>query len=295
MVPTGTYPRRPLGLVLLAVALFVSTACGGKQGNPKSAEGSRAAEPIPSDLAAFVQRSSDIGRTLHVYDAASAIGTDVLLSKVSLAEHPLGGYVTLAEGDEQGKATGSFSVIFYTRDADPRIAFRIQVHPGANPPDFEAVKPPADAPEPLRSLIRARETALDAPRDTNQPMNPVVLPGRAIGESGMLVYLIAGTKQPKVAVLGKHYRVLVSEDGRTVKRTEPLSKTVFELPYGASPGSTTAALAITHLVTDYPLETHVFASLLYRLPIHVATARGLWRVDGATISFHGPLPEKASR
>jgi hypothetical protein len=283
--------RRSFCLALLAVACLVSTACGGKQGNAESADGSGAGERIPSDVAALVQRSSDIGRMLHVYDAASAIGTDVLLSKVSLAEHPIGGYITLAEGTE-GKATGSFSVVFYTRDQDPRIAFKIQVHPGGKPPDFEQMKPPADATEALRILVRARETALAVPRDANQPMNPVVLPGRTIGESGVLVYLIAGTKQPKVAILGKHYRVLVSEDGRTVKRSEPLSKAVIEIPYGARPdGSTLAALATTHPVTDYPLETHVFASLLYGLPIHVTTARGLWKVDGATISYSGPLPK----
>jgi hypothetical protein len=277
-----------LYLAVLGVALVVSTGCGGKEGNAKSADASRAAEPIPSDLAAFVQRSSDIGRTLHVYDAASAIGTDVLLSKVSIEEHPIGGYITLAEGTEQGEATGSFSVVFYTRGADARVAFKIRVHPGDKPPDFEEVKPPAAATEALRILVRARETALAAPRDTDQPMNPVVLPGRAIGESGILVYLIAGTKKPKVAVLGKHYRVLVSEDGRTVKRSEPLSKAVLEIPYGPGPeGSTMAALATTHLVTDYPLETHVFASLLYGLPLHVATARGLWKVDGPNISFDG--------
>jgi hypothetical protein len=281
-----TNVRSLLCLAVVGVSLVVSTGCGGKQGSAKSAGGPRAAEPIPSELAALVQRSSDIGRMLYVCDAASAMGTDVLLSKIKLEEHPIGGYITLPEGNEQGRPTGSFSVVFYTRDVEPKIVFRVHVHPEGRPPDFVEVKPPIVAPEGLAVLIRARETALSAPRDTNQPMNPVVLPARAIGESGILVYLIAGTKQPKLAVLGKHYRVLVSEDGRTVKRSEPLSNAVLEIPYGTNPdGSNMAALAITHRVTDYPLETHVFASLLYKLPLSVATARGSWKVDGATISF----------
>ena len=40
--------------------------------------------------------------------------------------------------------------------------------------------------------------------------------------------------------------------------------------------------------TDYPLETHVFASLSAKLPVYVATARGDWVVEGTKISFLGP-------
>jgi hypothetical protein len=47
------------------------------------------------------------------------------------------------------------------------------------------------------------------------------------------------------------------------------------------------ALTITHLVTDYPLETHVFTSLLVRLPVYVLTSRGTWRVNGDQIAFLG--------
>jgi hypothetical protein len=48
-----------------------------------------------------------------------------------------------------------------------------------------------------------------------------------------------------------------------------------------------AAMTITHLVTDYPLETHVFTSLLLHLPVYVATSRRMWRVNGDQIAFLG--------
>ena len=44
---------------------------------------------------------------------------------------------------------------------------------------------------------------------------------------------------------------------------------------------------VTHNITDAPLETHVFASLLHRVPVLVLTRRGTWRVDGARIAFLG--------
>ena len=118
-----------------------------------------------------------------------------------------------------------------------------------------------------------------------QPINPVVLPGQAIGDEGVLVYLLAGTTRPRVHVLGKHYRALVSADGRSVTRFEPLPKAVIEMEL--EPGDTPLQIDVSHILHDYPLETHVFASLLYRLPVTVLTARGLWIVDGRRIFFLG--------
>ena len=43
---------------------------------------------------------------------------------------------------------------------------------------------------------------------------------------------------------------------------------------------------MTQLVTDWPLETHVFVSLLHdRRPIYVGTERGVWRVVGDKIAL----------
>lgn len=63
-----------------------------------------------------------------------------------------------------------------------------------------------------------------------------------------------------------------------------------ELPTRAPAGTSAAALAVSHLVTDFPLETHVFASLLNKLPIYVVTRRGYWCVDGDRIRFLGDHP-----
>jgi hypothetical protein len=47
---------------------------------------------------------------------------------------------------------------------------------------------------------------------------------------------------------------------------------------------------VTHLVTDWPLETHVFVSLRTHKPVYVATTVGIWRVDGDKIRFVDDRP-----
>ena len=47
---------------------------------------------------------------------------------------------------------------------------------------------------------------------------------------------------------------------------------------------------VTHLVTDWPLETHVFVSLQWHLPVYVGTRRGIWRVNGDKIALISDRP-----
>ncbi|HEY6477213.1 MAG TPA: hypothetical protein VI456_11575 [Polyangia bacterium] len=59
------------------------------------------------------------------------------------------------------------------------------------------------------------------------------------------------------------------------------------MPAGATP----VAAAVSQIVTDWPLETHVFVSLLHdRTPIYVATKRGVWLVVGDKISLVDDKP-----
>jgi len=179
-------------------------------------------------------------------------------------------------------------VWFFTNDDPVKIAYRIRVfiRPGRQS-EFEAFNPPQPTPSGLALLIKARQAAIKAVPDIVQPLNPELFPGEIDNEHGILVYLLAGTTQSNVVVFGRHYRVLVGEDGSTIKYVRPLSKSVFEMPTVLPSGKKPDALFVTHLVTEWPLETHVFASLLHKLPIYVATSRGNWRVDADKITFLG--------
>jgi hypothetical protein len=50
--------------------------------------------------------------------------------------------------------------------------------------------------------------------------------------------------------------------------------------------------SLSQIVTDFPLETHVFTSLFIKKRVYVATRRGVWRVDGDKIALISDKPPK---
>jgi hypothetical protein len=205
-------------------------------------------------------------------------------------DHGLVGYLPFQEAGDDGKPRNSYLVSFFTGETPPRIAYQIRVEPGVKP-EFEAFDPPKKCADAFAAFIQARQTAIAAmPPSSGQPINPVLVPGEANGEKGILVYLLAGTKKPNVAVFGRHFRSLVPAGGTRVSYMMPLSKSVLEIPTRGPKGEEPAALMVSHVVTDFPLETHVFTSLLVKKPVFVATRRGVWRVDGDKIRFLSDRP-----
>jgi hypothetical protein len=237
--------------------------------------------PIPKDLAPQVRQSIELGRELYFQDGASAAGTDALLESLgSLEGKGIAGYLTIREGDDNGKPLPSWLVQFFTRESDPRIAYQVHVPmKRGEKPRVEVLAPPAQPHPEILKLFRARQAALKAAQPLAQPVNPVVLPASVIGRKGVLVELLAGTNKPDTVVFGRHYRVIVTADGRRVEEVMPLSKGILELT--KEPG--VAALTVSHIVTAYPLETHVFASMLHHMPIYVGTERGVWVVNADSI------------
>jgi len=242
---------------------------------------SEKALPVPPELVSRIQQSIKLGRELYLQDKASATGTDALLEKIgSLEGKGLLGYITVREGDNAGYPLPSWLVVFFTGSDVPEIAYRIRIPmEQGQKPQVDVLPSPEHANPGLLNLFRARQTALKAAQPFDQPINPAVFPAEIIGQKGVLVELLAGTNKPDIVVIGKHYRVIVSEDGKQVQQIMPLSKGILELKRDAN----TVALFVTHLVTDYPLETHVFASMLNSIDIYVRTQRGTWLVKGDSI------------
>jgi hypothetical protein len=233
-----------------------------------------------------IAKASAIGSQLYVLDKVAAIGTDVLLANVKDVEgQGLAGYLPLREGDDEGRPKDSFLVSFFTSEMPPRIAYEIRIAPDTAP-EFRAHTPPKPAVPGFATLVQARQVAIAAMPSSGQPINPLVLPGE--GNDEVLVYLLAGTKTPHVAVFGRHFRALVPVGGTRVTYMMPLSNTALEVPTRGPKGEIPEALMVSHLVTDFPLETHVFTSLLVGMPVYVGTMRGSWRVDGNKITYLGP-------
>jgi len=265
--------RGPLWLGLLLVIGCASQA-------PPRSEGL----PIPPALKPHVTRSFELGHELYLHDWMAARGTDALVEKLgSLDGRGLGGYLPLQEADAVGVPLSSWVVIFYTDEPLPRIAYQVRLWESGEPsPVVEDFDPPKAADDGFLRLIRARQAAIDSLALKPQPLNPVVVPGEWFDEPGSIVYLIAATTRPNVAVLGQHFRVFVSEDGKTVRRVEPLSKSILEVPFADD----AVSIWVTHLITDWPLETHVLASLICGKTLYVGTEDGaVWRVDGEAIAL----------
>jgi len=264
--------------------LFVA-ACSRAAPRGTSAPGASDAREadIPADLRASVERAAALGREIYLQDKAAAIGTDVLVEALkTLEDKELGGFLAMREGDDAGRPRPSYLVFFYSTEPAPRIRYEVHVPiERGKRPSFDSIDPPRRIPEPLAKLVRARQMAIQAAGPFAHAVNPVVLPDP---DGGILVYLLAAPTQRKTVVLGKHFRVRLTGEG-VVKTVEPLSKGALELATATTAGSQPSALFVTHLVTAYPLETHVAASLTAQLPIYVATERGLWSVDGDSIRY----------
>lgn len=272
---------------LATTGFALTLLCGcSSTGKERAETGATSRElPIPTDLSARVSSSAQIGQQLYLLDRASALATDALLAaNVNLRDERLGGYLPLRQSDDAGEPLPSFLVTFFTREEPPRTAYEVRVGPNIEP-TYESFEPPKETHPDFAVLVRARQTAFRAVPSSKQDLNPVVVPGSVLGEEGHLVYLIAATTRPNVAVFGQHFRALVSSDGEQLVSMTPLSKTVLEVPFQAHNGS--ASLGVSHIVTDYPLETHFFTSLLLGMQVYVGTARGVWRIDGDRVAFLG--------
>ncbi len=252
-------------------------------------------QPVPADLAADVARSERIGLEIFLNDRASSRATDCLAAKLgTLEDKGLGGFLAVRETEEGGKPAPSWVVSFVSDEDPPRVLHRVRVALEERPPVYLDTPEPLALPDTLRTLFAARQLAIEKGGPYEQPVNPVVLRGADVGAEGILVYLLAGSDTPDVAVLGRHVRVRVSEDGQKVLEVAPLTKSVIESPTKTAEGKPVVALTVTQLLTDFPTEAHVFANLLYKLPVGVGTKRGVWMVEEGKIRFLGErAPPKA--
>ena len=100
--------------------------------------------------------------------------------------------------------------------------------------------------------------------------------------SGFLVYALAIQKKKGGITTGGHYRVTTSADGTVAKRVDLLSQLI-EQPEPAA-GNSFAALVIAQVEAQRPVETWIYTSDLYHLPIFIATMdKSFWRIANGTI------------
>jgi hypothetical protein len=269
--------------------LLLGTLAVACAASPSGAPEAPTPQPIPSDLQADVGHAVRLGPLIHMHDMWGARATDAVIATAGGAIDPrVRGWVVTEERDQ---ATVAF---LGGHDDHVAIFARARFKGHADTPTVE-LSPRGEAPTPTElQMFSARQTAIHAEfgRCSNW-YNTVVLPGALLARPGWLVYLLAATRQPKVIVVGGHYRVEVSPDGDRVTAVKAFSKDCLNLPFSTEANGDPSQWALfSTLVLDAPAETHVFLSLLHRRPMYVLTKRGLWEVRARDITFLGPLPSR---
>ena len=103
---------------------------------------------------------------------------------------------------------------------------------------------------------------------------------------GYLVYALATSRNPRDIVLGIHYRVSVSADGK-VQRVDPLawSAGVMREGEGLPAGTTPAGFYTTCMVSNQPVETIAYLTLVHHQPCVVITHdQRTWIVENGKIT-----------
>ena len=138
-----------------------------------------------------------------------------------------------------------------------------------------------------RGYWAARQDALG--RDTQEcstQYNPVIMPyqGRDGAEGGLFVYLIPASTEAGLIKAGGYQLFDYTADGQTMKGEMAFNTNCLDVEKSGNEGD---ALILSHSLTPYPQEHHVFMSLLYDTDDVVVTMENdlVWRVSGGEVSF----------
>lgn len=256
------------------VSVAVLGAILGVHADPASADDTPAPVMIEEWPLAKVSR---IGQEIYRYDRAAWLATDVLLAAPDKSVlQDLRGWIVVPEGEalkvrfiaagENGVFRPGFDVVVNEQGAGPMTTA------------------PENAPLPPDQLamFKARQTAANnvGRLVCSGRFNTVVMDDP--DSDGWLVWLLTATDQANVVPIGGHYRFTISADGASVMRRDMLSNSCINgqmPPDGAQP----AMLFFTQIVSKGPVETHVFQSILNRVPIYIGAADKVFAVEGAHI------------
>jgi hypothetical protein len=224
----------------------------------------------PAHLYAIEQR----GQQIYELDRAAARATGVALP-AGLRDLNVDGWIVV-------RSDSGLMVRFVGACAEGVCSLMdVDVPRAETPPVALRALPPEPLSGEQAAMWRARQMAATVSFVACTPgYNTVVLPRE--GDDPWTVYLLAATADPELVVLTGHHRVTVTPDGRAILRTESLARDCVVSKRQMAPADALGFMLTDDLHAE-PIETHVFASLLYAMPLRVRTARGEFRVEGAKI------------
>lgn len=224
-----------------------------------------------------------LGNAMYEQDIRAARATDILQeANAALDPATMRGWIVLEKD-------ASTTVRFFGEADGTYVARYDIVFSGKNDGVLESVNetPLSDA---ETTLANARLTVSDDLSKVDalcsSSYNVITLPDP--DGDGYLVWAIAANLDPSAVQVGGHYRYTISADGKTIERRDRLFKSCLVLslkPDGLPEGASLAALAMGWIVSDTPLEIHVFLQRYVKLPFMISTPNNLlWKVDEGVIS-----------
>jgi hypothetical protein len=279
---------RPSRMRMLLCVLSLSVVATGLLASGAETEDAKSkdAESKDAPIRQFdLKTIGALGQQIFEQDGYASRATDLLFDEVGGPEEfkkqKIRGWIVVKRGK-------SVVVRFAKKDGDRlRPAYDIAF----DSPKKGVLKAAEDKtyPESELAQFKARQLAIHSiPKLYSRSYNTVVLPDPS--GKGFLVYTLAATTQPNKIVVGGHYRFSISETGEKVLQTDRLFKSFLvmdkkELADTAKKEEQKPlGYFVTNLVSELPLETHVFLSLLHEMPFVVTTRGGnIWVVDGSAI------------
>lgn len=221
-----------------------------------------------------------LGKEIFEQDVRAALATDILMaSHINLQKEGMVGWIY--------EQAGNVGLVRFIRQKDDKLEALADVKfLGSNQPVIEIPKDRSLTPFQF-ALHEARNTAAkNLTHPVTKRYNIVYL--KDPQKDGFLVYLLAATTEPNTIVVGGHYRMTISKDGRTLIQSDKLFKNpmIINTDEANRPkDQTLAGLCVSTLMSDLPLETHVYLSLLHKQPFFVSTAdQRIWKVENGSIS-----------
>ncbi len=220
-----------------------------------------------------------LGEMIYKQDLRAARATDILLSQnLNLNEYPIRGWL-VEQNDKEDE------VLFIGEyDGEYRAVFKISFENNSIG-KFTKLDREELTKEQL-CQFRARTLALE---NVDQPCsrnyNVVIL--KDIDGEGYLVYTLASRSELDAIVVGGHYRFTISEDGKTIEKKDKLFKSCLILdktPPDLQNGEELAAYTMSHIVSNTPVETHVFLQIQNEKPFYLITPdERMWFIENGLI------------
>jgi hypothetical protein len=237
---------------------------------------SAAAQDYAEERAEAVRR----GLLLYEFDSSAWVATDALRDKKSAwklyteTAKPKG-WVTTEVGEGRlmtafvaelnGEIVSVFDAVTKGRKVKKKTTYPL----GRALTDQEALQLHAKAALPLSQIEPCRDLL---------PMNTIAIPTGQADE--VFVYLMSSTQKSNEIVFGRHYRFKVRGD--QLVETVKFSNSCLTIP--KAPNGVGAV--VSHVLTPYPQEHHVFAALSHDLPVYVTIPKTgtLWKIEDRKIT-----------